>query len=341
MTDQFVDRLKNEEYTEEEILSLLEAQLQQDSPTQLHQFLKESWEMSSDNPLAPQIKEETWQKILPLITENPQSSIPNNLLEKRKKRFYIGILAFSALILGLVMMGYLFNPNEQKSVNRVSKSSAVQQIQEYDLGGKISAKIAKGSTLDFKRPLVGAAKFATLSGEAFFQMSPDSNQSLSITAGPLFIEAIGARVNIEALPKGDQIRVSVLSGNAYIRPKQKIDNEPSRLHLVEGDELRYNAKDHYSTVYPAKEEVLSWMNGELVFNNHSLEATLKKVALTYDVDFEYNQQELKNCRSNRGPKPIVYEKELELDKVLKSLLRGKRLKYEIQNKKVVISGKGC
>ena len=333
-----LDSLKKQE-GREDITELFEDQLQQTHPTKLYRLLQEDWESSTISSTPAHIREEIWQRLsgkidLPENKKEIQSQWPPLL-----KRALLPLLG---LVFILAIFNYLSSPKQSQTFGSNQKINKGSTAQKVNLGGNLFAWISKGSRIDYDQPLVGSVKSAKLSGEGYFEMSPDSNRAFYIHAGPILIEAIGARINVEAIGNDQQLRVSILDGEAYVKPKAKLEHEPSRLHLLAGDELRYNPHDHYSTVYVAMEKgVLAWREDNIAFNNHSLEAAFAKLERYYNVEIKFDPKTIKECRTNIGPNPIIYEKGTKLESVLTSLLKRKKLQFTVDGKVINIKGKGC
>ena len=345
MKDPLLDNLRKQEEGED-ILEVLEAQLEQENPTKLYRLLRDDWESSTINSTSDSIRLEVWQKLEEVIAERAPVEKEKPLIKKWMPYLRKIVLPLVGLVIITLIFNLIASSKDTPKFGKVYKENKTVAAQKLDLGGNLIAWLGKGSELNYDRSLVGSPKFAKLSGEAFFEMSPDSNKAFQIEAGPLIIEALGAKLDIEALENSKQVRVFIQEGEATVKPKNKLDHEPSRLVLGPGDQLRYNCIDHYSTVYQTNESsikgVLAWRNEEAIaFNHHTLETAFLKLENYFDVNIEYDPDAIRDCYTNIGPNPIVYDKDYKLERILTSLLKKKKLKFEKKDGKFVITGKGC
>ncbi|MDN3669325.1 DUF4974 domain-containing protein [Echinicola jeungdonensis] len=182
------------------------------------------------------------------------------------------------------------------------------------------------SELRFPEQFSGSIREVELIGEGFFEVEHDEDRPFIVKTGDLKTEVLGTTFNVNAIPHSSQTRVSLVSGKVKVKAKNK-----KAEFLSPGEELRFqkisgkSSKGHFNV-----EQVISWKDGVILFQDASFEEFVKRLSKWYGVDFQVYGDTPKNWKVNGR-----YENE-KLEEILEGLQFVYDLKYKIDGKNVTI-----
>ncbi|WP_212003677.1 FecR family protein [Chitinophaga sp. HK235] len=123
-----------------------------------------------------------------------------------------------------------------------------------------------------------------LSGEAFFEISPDANRPFIVQAGSTTARVYGTAFNVNALPAAGETRVALQSGKIGVT----CDSISGEKILVPGQLLVFNKQTHHTTITQlAAGQADSWRKGQLNFINTPFKDVLLQLENTYGLHFIY------------------------------------------------------
>lgn len=137
------------------------------------------------------------------------------------------------------------------------------------------------STLNYPVMFTGKERVVQLTGEAYFEVSPDKQAPFKVTSGNQTVAVLGTAFNIMAYPNEKQIATTLLSGSVKVAwgrqsqtllPGEQTQLLNQQLHLAKGVDT---------------EQVIAWKNGYFKFNGN-IEEIMNQVARWYDVEVEYS-----------------------------------------------------
>jgi transmembrane sensor len=165
-----------------------------------------------------------------------------------------------------------------------------------------------------------------IKGEAFFDVKRDSLRPFIIHTGVVQTKVLGTSFNVSY----DEIttEVAVKSGLVQVSNPQKSElitvNE--KLTVSENSILRGQAD---------LESILAWRNSTLILDNLSLKDAAAKMEMWYGVKVSFANSAIQQCKISGK------YKNQSLENVLKAIAFAIEIEYEIKNKEVKITGKGC
>lgn len=208
----------------------------------------------------------------------------------------------------------------------------------------------KGTTLKCAPDFNKKNREVILSGEAYFDVSPNANKPFIVRAGHFMkVKVLGTTFNLKAYPHDPYIEASLITGKIAIdmsgdkksgiilNPHQKITfylNDSSRrndqLHRRTENQESYHI--HSITPNPVDRHLseLSWMRGELAFNDMPFNELAYDLERIYQVNISFEDADLKEYHLTG-----VFKGE-SLDEVLAALQVTTPFHYDISNKEVII-----
>lgn len=201
-------------------------------------------------------------------------------------------------------------------------------------GGEYRIVLADGSEVwvNSESELVYPVRFAgekrvvRLKGEAYFKVQADADHPFVVEANGVEVAAVGTEFNVNSrkekivesvLVKG---RVEVENGTRQVMltPNQLVvcDVETSGIVVKEVDVRKY----------------IDWKNGDFVFSDDRLEDVMNKLALWYDCNVVYADEDLKEIRLSGDMKRYG-----EVEEFLHFLKISTGVRFSVKNKTIVVS----
>lgn len=181
------------------------------------------------------------------------------------------------------------------------------------------------STLTFPEFFAGHERRVKLSGEAFFEVSKDTEHPFIVEVDRMEIKVLGTRFNINSYESKGSVYTTLVEGCVEVR------NSGHNLQLNPGEQA-YG--DSYSLT---KKEVnvapyVSWRDGKFIFRNTNLEEICKQLSRWYDVDIFFHSEAAKNIRFTGA---ILKFRPLE--DVVSMIEETSSVHFGVKNKTIVIS----
>lgn len=133
----------------------------------------------------------------------------------------------------------------------------------------------------------GAPRIVKLNGEGYFEIakktragSPKQRVPFIVIANHQQVEVLGTHFNVKSYIEDESSEVSLIEGQV------RATNGRQKVLLSPGQAFVCNSSSGY--VKPVDtEEILSWMKGQIVFNDEPLDAIMRKIARWYDMDVDF------------------------------------------------------
>lgn len=261
---------------------------------------------------------------------------------------------------GLVIDAGKLNYNDGSPV----KSQAVEAMAQEELltvttprGGQYQITLPDGSKvwLNAASSITFPAKFnrnerkVNLKGEAYFEVSKvkfeqgaGKSEKDQTNRLPFIVETqqqqikvLGTHFNVNGYADESSIKTTLIEGSVQVSAiKNATDNksnQPNAVILSPGQQAEFNkGKIQVNTV--DTDNILAWKNGKFSFKNESLQSIMKKVARWYDVEVEFENEQVRS-KTFTG-KVSRYDKASEVFKILE-MTGGAR--FKIDGRKIIVS----
>ncbi|TCC98566.1 FecR family protein [Pedobacter hiemivivus] len=116
-----------------------------------------------------------------------------------------------------------------------------------------------------------------LNGEAYFEVAKDKRHPFVVESRGQHVEVLGTHFNINAYDDEAVIKTTLLEGSVKIND---IILKPNEQSLLTGNDIKVRQVD--------TENEIAWKNGEFIFKEDDLRATMRKIARWYDVEIIYD-----------------------------------------------------
>jgi transmembrane sensor len=220
--------------------------------------------------------DKAWDKVYSRINESGHitEKTPSGIIGMRNTFLKIAAAALILLSLGTVTL-YFATMNKQIVVTTANDQK------------NLKASLPDGSDIFLNRntELIYSANFGksgrhvVLSGEAFFEISPDPSKPFTVDAGKASIEVLGTSFNIITNNPDSAVEVYVETGKVLLSDNtgtQNIVLDPGYVGTIDTKLSGKTLNDNPNYI--------SWLTGKLVFDRQRLEIVFKDLKRVYDMN---------------------------------------------------------
>jgi transmembrane sensor len=266
----------------------------------------------------------------------------DHLLVPNKKSVWTYLGRIAAVL--LVAVGIVFTIKYISDSPPQLPLAVTKTIKQNPAGQKSTIYLSDGTKviLNAQSKLVYNEQFGTekrevsLVGEAFFEVTKDTNKPFIVKSADLVTTVLGTSFNVNAYPEKNETQVAVITGKVAVEATSIINeaNTAQKIYLLPSEMATYSASDN--TLIPSTfspEEITSWKDGIIYFKNTDEKLVLNKLEKWYGVEIE---------SQNKSPRKwdITAEYDnLSLENVLQSLSYAASFDFSINKKKVILTYK--
>ncbi len=189
---------------------------------------------------------------------------------------------------------------------------------------------------------LGATRNVQLVGEAFFEVTRDTERPFLVYSNGLITKVLGTSFNIKARKGSDNVTVVVRTGkvSVFAVPKNpQEDPESQGLILRANQQVDYSKKieKFTRTLVPEPVPVLSAEElQQFAFHNAAVTDIFKALEKVYDTEILFDQELLSDCRLTS-----TLDDDVSLFEKLDVLCEAIDASYKVVDAQIVVSGKKC
>lgn len=324
--DKLILKVLNQHSNQEEEELLEEWKNEDQRNRRVFEAMKQVWQERSLDPRMVHVEEQSqriWEKAM-MKERFPQ--VHKNF------SIYLEAKIAAAIIFLFVIGASIFWANYQKA----SETVPVKMVQQTNPAGQKSKLflpdgsviwLNSESTLTYPEKFSDSLRLVTLEGEAYFEVSKDTERPFRVNTGSVGTTALGTSFNINA-PKEGELTVSLLTGKVKIEK----DGDPDITILEPGTGFQFDYKNGQHTVFPIQyDDVLAWKMGILVFDGDGFEQVARKIHAWYGVEVEI-----------KGTPPLdwkltgKFENE-NLSNVIETIKFSRKFEHKLDSNKLLIT----
>lgn len=148
-----------------------------------------------------------------------------------------------------------------------------------------------GSSLRYPDHFTGDNREVYITGEAYFEVAPDSLHPFIVHASDVAIRVLGTSFNVNAYPDGTWIRTTLVQGKVEARCG---DN---KFMMQPGTQVAYNKETREADYFPVDtQQFISWKDGFYDFEDMPLEELMNIFIRWYNVKIEFATPELREIK---------------------------------------------
>ena len=290
---------KIEEYTDkewEELASLLSDEKSENKDLLSrfmtddgHNTVKQWKELHDMNNQMEVDVDKAWNKVSCRISESKAEPV----LARRKKNFIrsplLRIAATVLIITGLgVALFYLNNSGAFTGKIKVVTDNNQMNRQVKLPDGSIIF-LNRNTKLIYKSGHKKYDRHVSLSGEAFFEITPDLSKPFTVETGKATVKVIGTSFDVITKNNDSSVEVFVKTGKVMLADSsgsQNIVLDPGYIGTLDSkhSEKKLNTDPNY----------MSWNTGKLVYNRQKLGVVFRDLKRTYNIDIVTSDPDILN-----------------------------------------------
>jgi transmembrane sensor len=199
----------------------------------------------------------------------------------------IAAIALILISLGSVVVymnnsGYL-----SKKITIIAGNDQKNVLVSLSDGSKVY--LNRRSKLSYRKNFGGSGRNVKLTGEAYFEISPDVTKPFIIDAGKAKVKVVGTSFNVITNNRESAVEVFVKTGKVLLS-----DNSGSNtLQLDPGFVGTVNSKTSAKT-FNEDPNYLSWKTGYLYYNGQKLSVVFSDLKRVYNMDIDVDDPDILN-----------------------------------------------
>lgn len=177
----------------------------------------------------------------------------------------------------------------------------------------------------------GIERKVKLSGEAYFEVSPDSTRPFIVVTDDVEIRVYGTAFNVNTYRKGC-VQTTLVRGKVGVR-QPSTDQEtllcPGQLaeYTATGRQIRVKEVDPYNYI--------AWKDGEFIFQGETIEEIMERLGRWYDMEVIYANETVRWKRFTG-----IIDRYEELEKILRLMEGPATLRFEVKGRNVTVREAG-
>ena len=197
--------------------------------------------------------------------------------------------------------------------------------------------LKENSRLDYPETFAEGVREVILVGEAFFDVSPDSQRPFIIRSSNFTTRVVGTTFKIKDYENEESQEVEVVTGKVIVSVRNFTGNNVKELVLKPNRKAVYFKKDNSLVEATSVQSGLqqSFTKSKLVFNEVPLKDIIAVLNVTHDVNITFANESMKRCILTAD-----FTDET-LDVSLAVISRTINAKFDRSGRDILLSGRGC
>ncbi len=298
---------KIEKYTDkewEELSSLLSDE-QNDNKDLLSRFMAEdshntikNWKELRDMNSEKEINvDKAWNNLYSRLSENGLMTETPVIRRSLIRNTYFRVAATVLILLGIGSVMIYLNDKGVLSRKTTVATTENQKNLQVTLPDGSNVILNRNTRLTYWENFGRNGRNVALSGEAFFEITPDKENPFTIDAGKARVKVVGTSFNVNTNNADSAVEVFVKTGTVMVS-----DNEgTSSLTLDPGyiGTMNSGSSDKFLNNDP---NYMAWNNGVLIYDRQTLDVVFRDLKKVYNMDIVADDPDiLENTWTTNGP----------------------------------------
>ncbi|WP_299674342.1 FecR family protein [uncultured Tenacibaculum sp.] len=255
-----------------------------------------------------------WEKLEAKLQNKKNST-------KNKRTFKLNYFSAAASLLLFISLSVFVYTN----FSTVTHKTAYGEMLDVSLKDGSIVTLNSNSSISYKK---NDPRNIKLSGEAYFKVEKDlaKQAKFKVTTKDLIVEVYGTQFNVKT--SEDKTNVFLEEGSVLLNL-----NNGKAQKMIPGNYIEYSSLAQKIVVNENNNTIddhISWKNGNLIFDNATLEEALAKVSENYGIEFKYNKTETKDILIT-GKVPTT-----DLEICLNAIKKSTNIKIQKENSILVV-----
>lgn len=166
-----------------------------------------------------------------------------------------------------------------------------------------------------------------VNGEAYFEVTGDQNRPFKVMVEGVQVKVYGTKFNINSYEKS-KVTTTLVDGKVSICRK----DDPQEQMLNPDEQAVF---DHSSGKFRIRHidaaDFIAWKNGEFVFNDESIEAIMKRLAVWYDIEVIYENEGVRHNKFTG-----VLARYQTIDKILYYIAETATVSFSADGRNIIV-----
>jgi transmembrane sensor len=223
--------------------------------------------------------DKAWNNVHSRLIENGLKISENPVRISFMRTTFMRIAAVALILLSLGTVAVYMNNSGLLSKKIAVIAGNGQKNIEISLPDGSKVYLNRNSELSYRKNFGKQGRDVKLTGEAYFEISPDVSKPFIIDAGKAKVRVVGTSFNVITNNRESAVEVFVKTGKVLLS-----DNSGSQtIQLDPGFVGTMNSKTSAKTVN-SNLNYLSWKTGRLVYNGQKLDVVFNDLKRVYNMD---------------------------------------------------------
>ncbi len=178
---------------------------------------------------------------------------------------------------------------------------------------------------------VNAPREVFLDGEAFFEVTKDSERPFQVYQRGLKVEVLGTRFNVNGYAENSTVNTVLIEGSVGLS-NDKTSTSNTKMRIIKPGEMGlFNNKSSEIDVQKVDvEEFVAWIDNRLVFKVRPFENILKVLERHFDVKINNEYKQLNNKRFF-----AKFDNET-IEEIFRSFQESQAFEYKVEGREITI-----
>jgi ferric-dicitrate binding protein FerR (iron transport regulator) len=240
----------------------------------------------------------------------------------------IAVAASIAILLGLT--NYLSYRQGYKQLNgqtiEMTNPLGIQSVIVLSDGTKVH--LNAGTTLKYPSQFIHKNREVEISGEAFFEVTPDRSHPFIVNAENLKVRVWGTCFNVKAYQEEESIEVTLENGRVEVG----LSNQKRFHPMTPGQQIFFNKQQHtFKKTTVNLDCYISWKEGKFYFNGATFEDIARQLERRFNVRIHIASEPLKQTVFTGD-----FVRNENLEQMLRVMTADKRIRYTMDGDQIHI-----
>ena len=235
-----------------------------------------------------------WKNVLDKLKRNGEQNLNNQIVIFRKNVFRsIAAAASIAILISFGSFFYYYGITKQKLT--LAENNTITKIQTFEgesatitLPDSTRVIMNSETTIQYSSDFNKNDRKIWLSGEAYFDVTKNSDKPLQVCLNKITVVATGTKFNVLSYTSESRIEATLEEGNIYVEIPGK-----DKIYVTPGQQVIYFTRTNNAMVKNVTtESFTSWKEHKLRLNDTPFEEALRNIARRYNVTFEIQDPKL-------------------------------------------------
>ncbi len=243
------------------------------------------------------------------------------------RKIAASVIVFLMACVGIFFLGKHSEFRSKESV-LLEKTTKSREKTTVSLADGSVVYLNGESSIRFPEAFTGFKREVYLTGEAFFEVKKDTLRPFIIHTENLQTQVLGTSFNINS--SSSHIVVTVATGRV------RVSSDKEDHMLLPEEKITYSIGS--SQIKKSRADLdheLAWRTNTIIFEDALLVDAVRKLEESFGVSITFQNKLLEKCLITGK------YKNQSLEKILQAMCFSTGMKYQIIDKKIILSGQGC